>query len=148
MVDVFSVAADGTTLSHVQGVKIIPQNMDKKLFWADEVRLSQGTQPQYLYASTRGLEKGTNGYVAVFKLDAQGTIATTEPLCMYETPTSGGWANAVEPGPCTDAVQYLALTDSEDCMVMVLSWDGKNIKEVARVKLDEGAGAATAVWLD
>ncbi|KAK7888577.1 hypothetical protein LTR67_008923 [Exophiala xenobiotica] len=69
-------------------------------------------------------------------------------LCMYETATSGGWANAIQPGPTVDGVEYLALTDSEEGWVFVLGWDGKDMKEVARTKLDnQGAGAATAVWL-
>jgi hypothetical protein len=33
-------------------------------------------------------------------------------------------------------------------MVLVLSWDGKRLEEVARVMLDDGAQAATALWLD
>lgn len=70
-------------------------------------------------------------------------------LCMYQTATSGGWANAVQPGPTVDGVEYLALTDSEEGWVFVLGWDGRTgtMTEAARVRLDEGAGAATAVWL-
>ena len=30
---------------------------------------------------------------------------------------------------------------------MVLGWDGKRFREVARTTLKGGAGAATAVWL-
>ena len=44
-------------------------------------------------------------------------------------------------------MEYLDLTDSEEGFVFVLGWDGKEVKEVARTKLDDGAGAATAVWL-
>ncbi|KAL6252890.1 hypothetical protein RBB50_000609 [Rhinocladiella similis] len=196
MVDVFSTSDDGVTLAHEQGVRIIPDTEDEHDFWADEVRtsLSHGSKPQYLYASTRGLDKGKRGYVAVYKLTDDGRIdtsarnhnsltngslngknghvhshktvasatasasasanantkASNDPyaglLCMYETATSGGWANAIQPGPTVAGVEYLAMTDSEEGFVFVLSWDGKEIQEVARTRLDEGAGAATAVW--
>ncbi|KIW43957.1 uncharacterized protein PV06_05003 [Exophiala oligosperma] len=92
----------------------------------------------------------TNGNGNGANANANTKAATQDPyaglLCMYETATSGGWANAVQPGPTVDGVEYLAMTDSEEGFVFVLSWDGKEMKEVARTKLDEGAGAATAVW--
>ena len=180
IVDVFQVldapeqngkGGDGVHLKWVQGRKIVPKSMSKKLFWADEVRtsLSDGDKPKHLYASTRGLQEGeTNGYVAVYALDQAGLIAdlpgqekraeeTADEenqnglLDMWQSPTSGGWANAVQPGPTIDGMEYLALTDSEQGLVMVLSWDGKKVAEVARVKLEGGGlkveGAATAVWL-
>ena len=171
MVDIFATSNSGANLRHEQGVRIIPPAQDEGDFWADEVRtsLSDGGNPKYLYASTRGLTSDKRGYVAVYKLNEQGRIDTSIPspyaeranghkedgkgdmynglLCMYETATSGGWANAIQPGPTVDGVEYLALTDSEEGLVFVLSWDGQDMKEVARTKLDEGAGAATAVWL-
>ncbi|KAK5051565.1 hypothetical protein LTR84_003217 [Exophiala bonariae] len=162
MVDVFSTTkgdAGTTSLQHVQGVRIIPSEEHEREFWADEVRtsLSNGEKPQYLYASTRGLEKGKKGYVAVYALGEDGYVDQSAGsggderyaglLDMYTTPTSGGWANAVQPGPTVDGVEYLALTDSDEGFVFVLSWDGKRISEVARVNLGDGEGAATAVWL-
>ncbi|KAK5118287.1 hypothetical protein LTR62_002800 [Meristemomyces frigidus] len=159
MVDIFSISNDGVTLEHVSGIKIIPAEKDPKLYWADEVRLSTGpdkAKPRYLYASTRGLEAHTKGYVAVFKLHEDGMLASEEAIDIWETPTSGGLANAVEPAPWqkgqSDDVEYLALTDSKDGWVFVLSFDGKNVNEVARLSLgktEEGevAQAATAVWL-
>ena len=151
MVDVFEIGGHGVRLKHVQGVKIIPPEADEKDFWADEVRTSRssGSKPKYLFTSTRGLEKTQKGYVAAFRLTEEGTIDGGEAglIAMWETPTSGGWANAIQPGPTVDGIEYLALTDSEDGLVMVLCWDGHNFKEAARTRLDEGAGAATVVWL-
>ncbi|KIV81373.1 hypothetical protein PV11_03564 [Exophiala sideris] len=165
IVDVFATSNAGVNLTHVQGVRIIPDDEHEKDYWADEVRtsLSDGDKPRYLYASTRGLTPGKKGFVAVYKLRDDGTVDTlaTSPysdsgsdnelyaglLYMYDTPTSGGWANAIQPGPTINGIEYLALTDSEKGYVFVLSWDGWQIKEVARTRLDEGAGAATAVWL-
>lgn len=161
MVDVFSVAADGVTLSHLQGVKIIPTDKDPKHYWADEVRLSttdpsnKDTKPNFMYASTRGLQSHTKGYIAVFALNADGTLASEEAIHIWQTPTSGGIANAIEPAPWRQEhgeVENLAMTDSEEGWVFALSFDGKEIREVARVSLgktEEGnvKQAATAVWL-
>ncbi|GAA5920013.1 hypothetical protein JCM1841_000377 [Sporobolomyces salmonicolor] len=148
MVDVFEVDQDAGKLKWLQGVKIIPEDHSPTLYWADEVRVSPSQK--YLYCSTRGLEPKTRGWVAVFALDSNGLPTSSTPLCLWETPTSGGWANAVQPAPGSyneDGVEYLALTDSEEGLVMVLSWDGKQVEEVARARLENGAGAATAVWL-
>jgi carboxy-cis,cis-muconate cyclase len=159
MVDLFSVSDDGVTLSHIQGVKIIPDEKDPKLYWADEVRLSTGPdkkKPRYMYASTRGLEAHTKGYVAVFRLDDDGNLGSERPVHIWETPTSGGIANAIEPAPWKkeqgDDFEILALTDSQEGWVFMLGFDGKVITEVARLNLgktDEGGvvQAATAVWL-
>lgn len=155
MVDVLSVAADGTTLELVGGVKIIPEDKDASLYWADEVRLSRPVKgaPKYLYASTRGLDKETKGYVAAFKLTDEGLI-DGEAIEIYETATSGGIANAVEPAPDAEenpAIEYMALTDSAEGYVFVLGFDGKKFHEAARVQLKGEDGktlaAATAVWL-
>ncbi|SGY79994.1 BQ5605_C008g05276 [Microbotryum silenes-dioicae] len=149
--------SDQEKLDWKDGVKIIPKDLSPTLFWADEVRLSpsnSSSTPSYLYASTRGLEPSTLGYVAVFKLLPSGLFASPEPLAMLQTPTSGGWANAIEPAPWASTSEgaegkdYLALTDSEEGLVMVLSWNGEELKEVARVQLDGKAPAATAVWID
>ena len=158
MVDLFSVADDGVTLTHLSGVRIIPDDKHENEFWADEVRLSTGpdrTRPTYMYASTRGLKPETKGYVAVFGLNEDGTLASEQALDIWETPTSGGIANAIEPAPwsvSTDGTEYLSMTDSEEGWVFILGFDGKKIREVQRVNLgrtDDGAivKAATAVWL-
>ncbi|GAA6012075.1 hypothetical protein JCM10207_005119 [Rhodosporidiobolus poonsookiae] len=149
MVDVFEVDRERGTLGHVMGVKIIPEDHDCKEYWADEVRVSPSGR--YLYCSTRGLLPSRRGWVAVFALSSAG-LPSSSPLALWETPTSGGWANAVEPAPAAynDAqrgVEYVALTDSEEGLVMVLGWDGEKVEEVGRVRLPDGAGAATAVWL-
>ncbi|EXJ66693.1 uncharacterized protein A1O5_10364 [Cladophialophora psammophila CBS 110553] len=174
MVDVFATTNRGVNLLHEQGVRIVREYDEPSDFWADEVRtsLSSGRKPKYLYASVRGLKEGKQGYVAVYKLTDEGKIDTSlEPdytyrppmrsyttlkpespeyrglLKLWKTPTSGGWANAIQPGPTVDGVEYLALTDSEQGFVFVLAWDGDKIKEAARTKLGDGVGAATAVWL-
>lgn len=163
MVDAFAVdgseGGDGAVkLAHMHGHSLLPPGKAAGEFWADEVRTSNlygdGGQPRWLYASTRGLEKGTKGYVAVFELDEQGAMCGPA-VEIYETRTSGGLANAVEPAPRAlyeqlgadgSGEEFLALTDSEEGWVVVLGWDGKRFREVAAVRL-EGAEAATAVWV-
>lgn len=159
MVDVFSIAEDGVTLTHSQSCSVVPPGKDCSKYWADEVRYSTGPdsqKPRYLYASNRGLEAETKGYVAAYKLQEDGLLESEEPIDIWETPTSGGVANAVEPAPWrkgqSEEVEYLALTDSQEGWVSVLSFDGKKIKEVAKVNLgktEEGkvVMAATPVWL-
>lgn len=156
IVDLFFVADDGVTLTHKNGVRIIPADKDPEDYWADEVRLStRSSKPRYMYASTRGLAAETKGYVAVFELHPDGTVVSDDPICIWETPTSGGIANAIEPAPWSDEfgeVEYLAMTDSLEGWVFILSFDGKEVKEVARVNLgksDSGevVQAATALWL-
>lgn len=156
MVDVFCIAEDGVTLKHVHGVKIIPSDKDPKRYWADEVRLSTvppAEKPKYLFASTRGLHAETMGYVAAFKLTKDGMI-DGDAVDIMETATCGGIANAIEPAPYRDhfdATDYLALTDSQEGWVFMLSFDERRAREVARIKLtaDEAdtVQAATALWL-
>jgi carboxy-cis,cis-muconate cyclase len=156
IVDLFTVADDGVTLTHKRGVRIIPADKDPKDYWADEVRLStRSATPRYMYASTRGLAAETKGYVAVFELRPDGSVVSEDAIHIWETPTSGGIANAIEPAPWSEdfeEVEYLAMTDSLEGWVFMLSFDGKEVREVARVSLGQtNAGdvvqAATAVWL-
>lgn len=119
------------------------------MFWADEVRVS--SCGKYLFASTRGLVHSTKGWLAAFSLSPSGTISSESPLALWETPTSGGWANAVQPSrePITlDGVQceLLVLTDEEQGFVFIIKFDGASFTEVSRIQLPQGK-AATAVWL-
>ncbi|CAO1612924.1 unnamed protein product [Sympodiomycopsis kandeliae] len=148
---------DGETgildMEHLQRVSILPPDQDAKLFWADEVRLSpeEGSSPRWLFGSTRGLEPRTKGCVTLFELDDDGLVRNVSPSIstqhsaytdIYETPTSGGWANAIEPCPWlisdhqddTKGSVYAALTDSEQGLVIVL-----------KVALEEGASKHAVV---
>lgn len=198
MVDVFRVRSpteqSDARLVWIQGVRIIPGDQDEKLYWADEVRTVASSvgqhnhQPDLLVASTRGLQSGTKGYVALFAMTAEGLVDTSHAsgrpngnvnhaghphgwLDLWQTPTSGGWANAIEPcarplhPPRTSLLdkarrnegQYMALTDSEQGLVMVLAVErdskgAAQLVEVARLSLGKTSagkvrGAATAVWL-
>lgn len=171
MIDVFRLQKDEhglvKSLDHVQGASILPEGKDAADYWADEVRLSTGpdkARPQYLFASTRGLEPQTKGYVSVFELNHDGTLKQTVALDIWETPTSGGIANAIEPAPWPETVpgdisplHFLAMTDSEACKVFILSFDGTCIQMVDSCTLEvptkerdagvEMVQPATAVWM-
>ena len=162
MVDVYAIGDGGVSLTHLVGKKVIPEREDAAFYWADEVRtsLSGGDRPRYLSASTRGLEsdkaktdKYRRGWVWAFKLREDGMVDDSAggdeggALQMFQTPPSGGWANAIAPGPSIAGVEYIALTDAEESQVMLLAWDGKQFEEAARARLDEGAMVAMAVWL-
>jgi carboxy-cis,cis-muconate cyclase len=163
MVDAFRVADDGVTLTHMHGFTILPDGKECDQFWADEVRLSNHTtnnnnnkSPRYLYASTRGLQPETKGYVAAYELRPDGSIAGPA-VDIFETRTSGGLANAIEPAPGPLVAsddgddEFIALTDSEQGLVVMLAFDGSRFREVASTRLvrdgGEVAQAATAVWL-
>lgn len=132
-------------------------------YWSDEVRLGPARSscgeggdarqdaPAFLYASTRGLRPKTRGWLTIWRL-VEG-VPQEDPIVRYRTRTSGGWANAVEPAPFTmqDGREVLALTCSEEGLVMILTFDGTVVEEVACLSLgntEEGEvkGAATAVW--
>lgn len=99
----------------------------------------------------------TRGYVAVWAVSPDGTLASSEPITRYETPTSGGKANAVETFPFHPlggvvAVDWIVLADDEQGWVWILNWDGLKLEEIAGVRLGEesgeiGVGASHAVWL-
>ncbi|KUI60101.1 Muconate cycloisomerase 1 [Cytospora mali] len=158
MVDAFRIAEDGVTLEHIHGYTVLPDDKEAGDFWADEVRLSnalgEAGRPKYMYASTRGLQPETKGYVAAYELNDDGTIAGPA-VEIFETKTSGGLANAIEPAPASvsgaGGEDFIAITDSELGYVSILVFDGKKFREAAATKLEgengEVAQAATAVWL-
>ncbi|KAK2601694.1 hypothetical protein QQS21_004769 [Conoideocrella luteorostrata] len=172
MVDVFKIdkrcGGIDTSLKHIQSASALPKGKNMSENTGDEVRFSTGpdkTKPQYLFASTRGIPKKTRGFISVFELDTDGKLKSTDALHIWETPTSGGLANAVEPAPWTTnnaspnntSLHYLALTDAESGKVHVLSFNGEQIQDVAAVTLRVPASGgstsadpvqpATAVWM-
>ncbi|KAM3511851.1 hypothetical protein MY11210_004469 [Beauveria gryllotalpidicola] len=171
MVDVFDVNkyGNGTVkdLQHLQSASVLPQGSNVTNYAADEVRFSTGppgSPPQYLFASTRGHVDNVNGYVSAFQLDTEGKLVQTEAIDIWETPTSGSSANAIEPAPWvvstspdTPFLQYLALTDDVAGKVRILTFDGAQIQEIAAATLEIPASgrdmfngtveAASAVWL-
>lgn len=133
-------ASNSLGLQHIQRLSLLPTGEPANKYWADEVRTSavpdtKGTSPRWLFASTRGLESDTKGYVALYELDADGLVvgasrntSNTQDdtfVDLYQTRTCGGWANAIEPCPwlIDDGKSgiYAALTDGEEGLVIVLT---------------------------
>jgi carboxy-cis,cis-muconate cyclase len=109
-----------------------------------------------VFATTRGKTSTTPGYLCAFALDPDSshlTSPSSPPAAVYQTPTSGGKANAIEViqvnGRGTEGEkEWIVLTDDEEGWVVVISWDGIKLEEVTRVKLLPSDGASHAVWLE
>lgn len=150
----------------------------------------------YLFATTRGATPEYKGYLTAFAISPNGLIlnpshmTTIPPRSMsfsstglllqgneffatgiFQTPTSGGRANAVElapyhvsggstssgvPGEGSDA-EWMVLTDEEKGWVFVVEWSGRRgtFEIVSSVLLEVGvdgdygkrALASHAIWL-
>jgi carboxy-cis,cis-muconate cyclase len=60
----------------------------------DTLRLRvQGERPTHVFATTRGARHGSRGWLSIFELGENGMFEGEE---RWETPTSGGKANAIE----------------------------------------------------
>ena len=120
--------------------------------------------PNTLFTTTRGSTSATRGYLASFHLDDDGLFTTEIVPEYWETPTSGGKANALDiltKQDSEDAV-WILLTDDDDTAVKegegvkVLEWDGWGTGGVKYVtgwpSKEEGGekmqGGSHAVWLD
>lgn len=156
----------------------------------DTVRLSPSGN--YLFATTRGKDASVRGWVKAWQLNLNNEEQPISPgdesegsaSLRYQTPTSGGKGNAWEWAPRyplsspkypLDAAtgqekedDLAVLTDDDEGYVLVMQWDGQEIREVARTRLpgrnkDKGGnvefiphngkqgdweGASHAIWLD
>ncbi|KAJ9122782.1 hypothetical protein QFC24_004213 [Naganishia onofrii] len=144
-------------------------------------RLEVRTSPagDVLFASTRGLKPTEKGYIIALPLDlttglisgnphvnASSGNAEHTPLHRWQTPTSGGWANAIAVCPIVGpkGQVWISLTDSEEGWVWMLQWTlpggfevlgSVNLNENEDVwqkddkrKGEEVVGASVTVWYD
>ncbi|KAG5645661.1 hypothetical protein DXG03_005498 [Asterophora parasitica] len=164
-----------TTLTYVASRSLLPPNTDPARvprFRGDTLILAPATPrhpaPRTLFATTRGVKASDKGWLSAFSLDADGLFADGDAGEHFETPTSGGKANALDVLPKGDLEEegvWILLTDDDDAAtgeagggVRVLEWDGagqgvqviagwpapgENLKE--EVKME---GGSHAVWLD
>ncbi|KAK6085250.1 hypothetical protein SCUP515_01068 [Seiridium cupressi] len=111
-------------------------------YWADEVALSFSNG--YLWATNRGRNTNTTGYISAFTLDEDGAIS--EQKFLLPTTSSGGAANSVAPSPFSD--RFAALTDSSVGFVEIweLADDGSSAQVIAHLDLNDGGCCANAVW--
>lgn len=152
--------------------------LDRRYRKTNRISTEVRTSPDgdVLFASTRGLEASEKGYLIAIPLDpATGYITGTAtipsgkdfeeypPLHRWQTPTSGGWANAISVCPTlgSGGEVFLCLTDSEQGWVWILSWTRErgfevtgslNLNDVGGDDSGEGTkggiGASVAVWYD
>lgn len=116
-------------------------------YWADEVILSvaqEGSNPKYLFASTRALNTTTEtGFVSAFSLDSV-TGAIKDRLFLLPTTASGGGSNAVSPAIFSE--QYFAIADAAFVEVWKLNESGTTASVVAHLDIDESP--SNIVWID
>jgi carboxy-cis,cis-muconate cyclase len=170
-------------LTYVQSLDILPAGADRGQYRGDTVRLSPDGKA--VLATTRGKTSATKGIVRAWRLLPTEHAAASEerggrravqeePLCTFETETSGGKANAIEFAArygdhqftqaeqeqgATQGMDLAVLTDDEQGYIWILEWDGQDLKQVARTKLpgkasgrvgegeEEEEGASHAVWI-
>lgn len=173
-VDVYRVEhSPSPKAKHIQRVSIIPAGDAPGDYRGDTLRLSP--DGRWLFATTRGMHAGVRGWVKGWRIgrdvvngDDDGSL--NDPLLdassaiTYHTPTSGGKANAFEWAPrypLDDPHNYktsgvtsdlAVLTDDDQGYIVVLEWDGKDLKEVAKTQLPgvvdgQREGASHAIWL-
>jgi carboxy-cis,cis-muconate cyclase len=143
---------------------------------------SRNPNPQLLITTTRGSSPGVRGWLSVFPLAVNGSFSslevneeTEQEAERFETPTSGGRANAIDILPMGEVEDglWILLTDDDEVTgsptgtgaVRVLEWDGwakGGVKIVAEwpsvgdgstsIGSTEGderiQGASHAIWLD
>jgi carboxy-cis,cis-muconate cyclase len=126
---------------------------------------SQNPAPCALLATTRGSTGNIRGWLSIFRLGPSGEFL--DDFVRFETPTSGGKANAldVRAKEDSDGGMWILLTDDDDQAasgegggVRVLEWDGwgkGNVSVVAEWPPQNDAsqgetmlGGSHAIWLD
>lgn len=171
-----------TTLEYINSRSLLPNDLTSSSdpshsFRGDTLMLSPSTSaspnPKVLIATTRGATSDARGWLSIFSLDEEGRF-TSHPIDaeQYQTPTSGGKANAIDisiKDSSGDGL-WILLTDDDDetasasgtGAVRVLEWDGwgnGGVKVVAEwpSNTDEASmnsqeeriqGASHAIWLD
>jgi len=148
-IDVYEIQS--SSLKHVQSGSIVPSDKDPHQYRGNTLRLSR--DGEFIFGSTRG--SGVNGYVAAFAINpSTGKMISTEAVALYEMPTTGGIAGAIEPafwkGSEGIAGQdYMVLVDEEEGFVRILGWSKgtRQFKDIASRTLPAGVSASHAIWL-
>ena len=157
-VDVHLIKED--KIEHLQSVSVLPPGMDPHNYRGDTLRFHPPTpshpSPSHLFATTRGTNSSFKGYLSVFTIGSDGLLVA-EAAETWETPTSGGKANAIDliakDGEGEEGA-WIVLTDDEPSMggLWILDWDGRRVEVVAGWSGDGGnvdmEGASHAIWLD
>lgn len=120
--------------------------------------------PRVLFTTTRGGKPDTRGWLSAFALDEDGLF--TSQVQRFQTPTSGGKANAIDllqKSASGEGGLWIVLTDDDDTTaspsgtgaVRVLEWDETAIQTVCEwpssgeeINGERILGASHAIWLD
>ncbi|KAF8901201.1 Lactonase, 7-bladed beta-propeller-domain-containing protein [Gymnopilus junonius] len=193
-VDAYRISS--TTLEYISSRPLIPAtaqdspeaSKSKGNFRGDTLMLSPSTpskpNPDALVTTTRGSTPDLRGWLSIIPLNEDGTFATLHQerkqsinydAEWFQTPTSGGKANAIDilsknsPGQEDQDGLWILLTDDDDVTessgsgaIRVLEWDGwekGGIKVVVEwpsaarntstsEEQDKIQGASHAIWLD
>jgi carboxy-cis,cis-muconate cyclase len=175
-----------TSLAHIASRSLIPLSQPEvqsssKYFRGDTLLLPPSTPtPKVLIATTRGSSTALRGWLSIFPLDEGGNFVDIpqsgdiderfdgdDEAHRFQTPTSGGKANAIDilPKSLSENGLWILLTDDDDATaspagvgaVRVLEWDGwtgGGVKLVSEWPSPDASdkervqGASHAIWLD
>ncbi|KJA21800.1 hypothetical protein HYPSUDRAFT_41660 [Hypholoma sublateritium FD-334 SS-4] len=172
-----------TSLTHIESRSLIPKGAElpddsKYHFRGDTLMLSQPgantLHPRVLITTTRGSAPELRGWLSIFSLDEFGRftdLSAEDTVERYQTPTSGGKANAIDllAKDMSGLGVWILLTDDDEVTasasgtgaIRVLEWDGwgtGGVKVVAEWPSDADElqdssaekiqGASHAIWLD
>lgn len=168
MVDAYRIQA--TTLEYVASRSLLPDKhaANYSQFRGDTLMLAPPSSafpnPRVLFTTTRGGKSDTRGWLSAFALDEDGLF--TSRVQRFETPTSGGKANAIDllqKSASGNGGLWIVLTDDDDATaspsgtgaVRVLEWDETLIQIVCEwpssaedITGERILGASHAIWLD
>ncbi|KAF8192954.1 Lactonase, 7-bladed beta-propeller-domain-containing protein [Pholiota molesta] len=164
-----------TTLEYIHSRSLLPNDLTSPSdlshsFRGDTLMLSPSTSaspnPKVLIATTRGATSDTRGWLSIFPLDEEGRF-TSHPTDAerYQTPTSGGKANAIDISTKDSSGDglWILLTDDDDETASASGrwngWGNGGVNVVAEwpSNTDEASmnsqekriqGASHAIWLD
>lgn len=170
LVDAYRILSNRTRLEYISSRSLVPDRLASATspghFRGDTLILDPSSSlPKFLVTTTRGSSPEVRGWLSIFALNERGDFAQDKIEERFETPTSGGKANAVDLLSKQDGDGvWIVLTDDDDAVfaedgpgngaVRVLEFNGLGtggVKEVAEWPKDHEEdikGASHAIWLD
>ncbi|PHH58883.1 hypothetical protein CDD82_2625 [Ophiocordyceps australis] len=122
---------------------LVPEGTDRaSQYRADVVALSMSAQS--LFATTRGPDDSTQGFVSTFALDPDGSIL--RHIATMPTDTSGGHSNAISPADFSD--EWVAIVEDVKGYLDMYRWDNETLSRVARLQVDHDGFGMNAIWYD
>ncbi|WAQ90303.1 hypothetical protein PtA15_12A291 [Puccinia triticina] len=151
-VDLYQVSSTG--LVHQASSSILDPPHEHLQYRGDTVRIVPASlvdlPHEYVFATTRGIDPSRPGLLAVFEYNTD--TQTLSNLLRWETPTSGGKANAIELSHVRTGRNVLELVLTDDQLgalsIVQCDLDTLQVQVVSSCLIDEiGVGASHAVWI-